>query len=537
MKLKIILFFLCCLSYATFAQQDAWVYFNDKENVETSIQNPISILSQHAINRKNVHKTAIDARDVPVNESYITLLKEANGITVMAKSKWMNAVHVRGSASDITLLFDLEFVAAIDFADKNLTNLSRATVGNDKFQMEASLEDFDYGSAQNQVDMINVDALHIENYTGDGIIVAVIDAGFPNVNTMTSFSRLRNNNGLLGGYDFVNRTSDVYQYNGSSHGTKVLSTMAGYIENEYVGTAPDASYYLFLTEVGPSENPVEESYWVEAAERADSLGVHIINSSLGYSDFDNARYNYAPSEMNGNTTFISRGANIASQKGILVVNSAGNSGNTPWGIVTAPADAAGVLTVGAVNGSGFYAPFSSRGNAFQPTQKPDVVAQGSGSVVIDETDAIVYNNGTSFSAPILAGGVACLWQALPNASAEQIKQFVRFSASQYTAPDYFLGYGIPNFQLALSRGLSIRDADFKEFKVFPNPVSNQLNIEIPPSKEENILRVYDVLGKVILEQVYSNTHHKLDVSTLTSGIYVLTIISKSTSFNFKFIKS
>lgn len=537
MKLKFSLFFIYCFTHTLSAQQDAWVYFTDKENVEVSIQNPISILSQKSIDRKNAHNIAIDARDVPVNESYIALLNNANGITVMAKSKWMNAVHVRGELSDITALFDFNFISVIEFADKDLLDLSRGTIQDNKFQIEASLEDFNYGSAKNQVDMINVDALHIENYTGEGIVIAVIDAGFPNVNTMTSFSRLRNNNRLLGGYDFVNRTSDIYEYTGDSHGTKVLSTMAGYIENEYVGTAPDASYYLFRTEDGPVENPVEESYWVEAAELADSLGVHIINSSLGYSTFDNVNYNYLPADMDGKTTFISRGANIASQKGILVINSAGNSGNTSWGIVTAPADASGVLTVGAVKGDGLYATFSSRGSASQPTQKPDVVAQGSGSMVIDITDLIVTNNGTSFSSPILAGAVACLWQALPNANAEEIKRFVRLSASQYTSPDYFLGYGIPDFQLALSHGLSVADANVEEFKVYPNPVSNELHIQLLTSNEEKTLCVYDVLGKKIIQKNYTNAHPKLDVSQLTPGVYVLSIISKKGAFMFKFIKS
>lgn len=537
MKLKIFLFFLICTIPVVFAQQDAWVYFSNKENVEASIQNPISILSQQAIARKNAHNIAIDSKDVPVNESYIALLKITNGITVMAKSKWMNAVHVRGEVSDIAALFDLAFVASIDFADKDLADLSRATVQNDKFAIEAELEDFNYGGAQNQVDMINVDALHIENYTGEGIIIAVFDGGFPNVNTMTAFSRLRTNNRLLGGYDFVNRTSAIFDYTASSHGTKVLSTMAGYVENEFVGTAPDASYYLFRTEDAPIENPVEESNWVEAAERADSLGVHIINSSLGYNTFDNPKYNYVPSDMNGTTTFISRGANIASQKGILVVNSAGNSGNNSWGIVTAPADAAGVFSVGAVNANGLYAAFSSRGNAFQPSQKPDVVAQGSGSFVISETGAIVSNNGTSFSAPILAGGLACLWQALPNANADEIKQFVRQSASQYLSPDYFLGYGIPNFQLALSTGLSISEIDTQEFKVFPNPVSNTLYFRMPESSEERTLKVYDAVGKIILQQPYSKIHSSLDVSHLASGLYTLSIISKGSILNFKFIKS
>ncbi len=535
--MKNFLYFLCCISNAIFAQQDAWVYFADKENVEVSIQNPITILSQQAIVRKSGHNIRIDSRDVPVNPSYISLLKAADGVRVMAKSKWMNAVHVRGEASDIRALFDLEFVSAIDFADKTLDDLSRSTIQNDKFAIEASLVDFDYGRAQNQVDMINVDALHIENYTGKGISIAVLDSGFPNVNTMASFSRLRTNNGLLGGYDFVNRTPAIYDNTVNSHGTRVLSTMAGYIENDYVGTAPDASYYLFRTEDAASENPVEESYWVEAAERADSLGVHIINSSLGYNTFDNSNYNYTPSDMDGNTTFISRGATIASQKGIIVVNSAGNSGADSWGIVTAPADASGVFTVGAVNGDGLYAPFSSRGSALQPTQKPDVVAQGLGSLVIDEMDAIVNNNGTSFSAPILAGAIACLWQAIPKANSEQIKQFVRLSSSQYRSPDYFLGYGIPDFKLALSFGSSMMEGDKRIFKIYPNPVSNKLYIQTPSGTAVRTVTVYDAIGKKIIEKIYSNTSFNLDVSNFASGFYTLTISSETTSFNFKFIKS
>ena len=537
MKLKVSLFFFCCFSCVVFAQQDAWVYFTSKENVEGSIRNPNTILSQQAIDRKIAQKIRIDARDVPVSETSISLLKAVGGITVMAKSKWMNAVHVRGEISDIKKLLDFDFVASITFADKEIPDLARSTIRNDKFVVERSLEDFNYGSALNQVRMINVDKLHMENYTGNGIVIAVIDAGFPNVNTLSSFSRMRNNNRLLGGYDFVNRTSAFDDYTGDSHGTKVLSVMAGYIENEYVGTAPDASYYLFRTENSAFENPVEESYWVEAAERADSLGVHIINSSLGYSDFDNPKYNYVPSDMDGKTTFITRGANIAAQKGILVVNSAGNSGNEPWSIVTAPADALGVLTVGAVNSAGFYASFSSRGSALNPSQKPDVVAQGLGAVVINELDIRGNANGTSFSAPILAGAVASLWEALPTANAEDIKQFIRLSATQYTTPDYLLGYGIPNFQLALSIGRSMINVDLEKSKVYPNPVSSRLHFQLPDSIEDGTLCVYDVLGKKILEQAYSDAFPQLDVSHLAKGIYVVTIISKSKAFNFKFIKS
>lgn len=525
--------------YLSFAQEHAWVYLTDKENVATSIANPISILTQNAINRKAAHNIPIDERDVPVNENYITQLKGQTGITVMAKSKWFNAVYVIGLETDnIHDLEGLGFVESIDFADKNLNVDSRVSMNANKFEIEETLVNFSYGSAQNQVEMIGVDHLHVSDYTGEGIVVAVLDAGFPNVNTMGAFQRLRDNGDLLGGYDFVGRNDDVFEFTGNEHGTRVLSDMAGFVEDEFVGTAPDASYYLFRTEDSAGEMPVEESYWVEAAERADSLGVHIINSSLGYRFYDNENYSYAPSDMNGNTTFITKGANIANEKGILVVNSAGNSGNSAtWPIVGAPADASGVFSIGAVDFEGNYASFSSQGNASQPTQKPDVVTQGLASAVVSSANEIVNSNGTSFSSPIMSGGIASLWQALPDASHEEIKQYVRMSASQFNTPDFFLGFGIPNLELALDIGLSLSEEEFVRFNVFPNPVNDVLNIQIPTNTEPTNLKIYNVLGKLVLEIDISESETKLDVSSMASGVYLMSFESNTGSKTFKLIKS
>lgn len=526
--------------YLSFAQEEhAWVYLTDKENVAASIANPISILSQDAINRKEAQSIPIDERDVPVNENYITQLKGQIGITVMSKSKWFNAVYVIGlEKQNIDDLLDLDFVESIDFADKSLNSESRVAFSSNKFEVEESLVNFEYGSAQNQVEMIGVDHLHISDYTGEGIVVAVIDAGFPNVDTMGAFQRLRDNGDLLGGFDFVDRTDNVYASSISQHGTNVLSDMAGFIQDEFVGTAPDASYYLFRTEDSSSEMPVEESYWVEAAERADSLGVHIINSSLGYRVYDNANYSYTPSDMNGSTAFITKGANIANEKGILVVNSAGNSGgDDSWVTVGAPADASGVFSIGAVDFEGNYASFSSQGTSDQPTQKPDVVAQGSGSFVVNSSNDIINNNGTSFSSPILAGGMASLKQALPDATNEELKQFVRMSASQFNSPDYFLGFGIPNFELALEIGLSIAEEEFVRFKVFPNPVITNLNIQIPTTTEPTNLKIFNVLGKLVLEKNLTKSQTKLDLSSIASGIYIMSFESNKGSKTFKLIKS
>ncbi|WP_353779386.1 S8 family serine peptidase [Winogradskyella sp. 3972H.M.0a.05] len=537
MKKKLLLLTFSLLGILGYSQQDAWVFLTDKENVSASIANPISILTQKAIDRKLDKGVAIDERDVPVNESYITQLKNQSGISVMAKSKWFNAVHVRGTEADINALLNLSFVDSIDFADNSLDSSSRVSQPSNKFEIEDTQVSFTYGNSQNQVEMISADELHLQDYTGEGITVAVMDSGFPNVNTMGGFQRLRDNNDLLGGYDFVDRTADVYAFGGSDHGTKVLSDMAGFVQDEFVGTAPDASYYLFRTEDVLSETPVEESYWVEAAERADSLGVDMINTSLGYRVFDNSAYDYTPANMDGQTAFITRGASIAAEKGILVVVSAGNSGATAWQTVGAPADSPDVLSIGAVDADENYASFSSQGSSAQPTQKPDVVARGAATYVIGANNVIVQNNGTSFSAPVMAGGIACLMQALPEASTEQIKQFVRESASQFSSPDNLLGHGIPDLQLALDIGLSILEQERQDFELFPNPVDTVLNIRFPFGIEQAELRIYDVLGKQIFNQPITNTTNRIDTSEMASGVYLLNIKSPTISKTIKLIKS
>lgn len=533
---KILLICFMLLQFKAIAQQDAWVYFNAKENVQASIDNPLTILTQQAIDRKNAHGIAIDDRDVPVNEGYIAMIKAPEtGVTVYAKSKWFNAVYVRGSEVDITnLVANFSFVESVQFADNALNSSGRFEAVNDKFEIENTDVIFNYGNALNQVEMINVDALHAQDFTGDGIIIAVLDSGFNNVDTMGAFQRLRDNGDLLDGYDFVDRVNDVYAFTANDHGTKVLSNMAGFVQDQYVGTAPDASYYLFRTEDIFTETPVEEAYWVEAAERSDSLGVHIINSSLGYKTYQNSNYSYSDADLDGQTAFITRGANIANEKGIIVVTSAGNSGVNGVG---APADAAGVMSIGAVDADGNYVSFSSQGSAIQPSQKPDVVARGGASFVINSNNVIVNNNGTSFSSPTMAGGIASLWQALPDFDHEEIKDFVRMSSSQYTTPDFLLGYGIPNLQIALDIGLSLQEEEFFEFKVFPNPVSNVLHIQIPTFNEFTNLKIYDILGKTVLNQNLIESSNTLDVSFMAPGMYILKFESGEATKTYKLIKS
>lgn len=543
---KLIIF--CFLSFQCFlfSQQDAWVYLADKQDVANRIANPTLILSQEAIDRKAKHGIAIDARDVPVNESYISALKNATGITVMAKSKWFNAVYVRGTETDINNLqtnpTTSSFVNRIDFADKSLNN--KKTVKEkavfkikDKFEAEKTFANFTYGDTQNQVEMINSDDLHVAGYTGDGVTIAVMDAGFINVNNMGAFQRLKDAGNLKGGYDFVNRNPDVYANTSSAHGTLVLSTMAGYILNDYVGTAPDASYYLFITEDSTDENPVEESYWVEAVERADSLGVDLINTSLGYKDYPTyPNYSYTAAEMDGNTAFITKGANIAFEKGLVLVTSAGNEGNNAYPGVGAPADSQYTLSIGAVNATGSRASFSSVGSVFQPTQKPDVMAQGQSAAVIFPDNSLRANNGTSFSSPILAGGIACLMQALPNKTNAEIMQLVRESGSQFNNPDYQLGYGIPDLMSVLN---ALSENDFendKDISIYPNPVNDFINVKTSSNENKLSITFFGVLGKRVLQRSINNTYNQIDVSSLSKGMYIIHAKSENKSKSFKLIK-
>lgn len=522
---NIVCFVFLLFQLNSLAQEDAWVYLLDKENVQTSIANPISILTQKAIDRKAAHNIPIDERDVPVNENYISQLKTQTGITVLAKSKWFNAVHVRGLETDINALENLAFVDEIIFADDSLnarTENTNTSSPASSFKTENAQVIFDYGNALNQIQMFNGDQLHISDYTGTGMTVAVIDSGFPGVDVIAGFQRVRDSSHILGTYDFVNRDIDVYNNTSSNHGTLVLSDMVGYVENDFVGTAPDAEYYLFITEHAPNENPVEESYWVEAVERADSLGVDVVNTSLGYKDYDNTNYSHTDADLDGLTTYISKGANIAFEKGMLMVTSAGNSGANG---VSAPGDAPGSFTIAAVDSNENYASFSSQGSAIQLTQKPDVAAQGQGSYVISQSGAISTANGTSFSSPIMAGGIVCLWQALPDFTNAEIMQLVRETASQYNNPDYFLGYGIPDLSLALAQGLSVQDfpETTTDLIVYPNPVKNNLFIKLPTAYETGQITLYDVIGKKVLESAISQTNNKVNVSSFSKGVYLLKV--------------
>ena len=536
------LFLLVSFLVATMAmaQQDALVFFADKENVATLLADPIQILTQESLDRKALHNIAIDERDVPVNEAYITTIKGQAGISVHAKSKWLNAVYVRGSESEINNLTNLSFVTGVEFADKSLNRTPFLKNTHDKFELEntESRIIYNYGAAANQTEMIGADFLHEEDFTGAGMIIAVLDSGFPNVFTNGAFADVVSEDRLLDTYDFAERQVNV---DGTgSHGTRTFSDIGAFLEGsqEFVGTAPDASFYLFRTEFGPTENPVEEAWWVEALERSDSLGVDVVNTSLGYQDYDNPNYDHSYEDLDGETTIAARGGNIAFEKGMLLVTSAGNDGGG-FTFVATPGDSKGILTVGAVDADGNYASFSSIGPTVDGRIKPDVMAQGLDAAVVNQDGDVTFNNGTSFSSPIIAGAVASLWQSRPEVRNDRLMDIIRESAHLFDNPTDEMGYGIPNFQdayLALQT-LNIEEQMLKEnFAVYPNPVVDVINISFPQEIDVATITIYDVLGKKILQQEITALKNRVDVTRLPQGMYIANIQGEGTANNFKILK-
>lgn len=529
---KLLLFTLLVFNFG-FSQEDAWVYFNDKPDAAYYLANPLQMLSQRALDRRTAQGIALDNTDVPIAQTYIDQVTASTGITVMAKSKWLNALHVRGTQANIQLLSGLLFVSHIQFANASLNSrhsntIQKTTVIQPVNKQLEVLTDFNYGGSSNQIQMLNGHLLHQQNYTGQGKIVAIMDGGFPGVNTASPFQRLRDNNLILGGYNFPDRNTSIYTRN--SHGTSVLSCMAGYVDNQLVGTAPDAQYYLFITEDTYSENPVEESYWVEAAEMADSLGVDVINTSLGYFEYDNPDYRFSYSDMNGIKTFAARGADKAFSKGMICVTSAGNSGNSANPHIATPADAITTLTVGAVDASENYVSFSSIGPSFDGRVKPDVCAKGLSATVSNTSGGITTASGTSFSSPIMAGMVATFWSAVPNMTNAQIVQFVKESADIYASPTIYKGYGVPDFQLALTNALSASNFENDIVLLYPNPVQDKVTIVFSDTNFSGNLILFNNIGQQVGSFEISETNASVNLENLASGLYFyqLKIANKTT---------
>lgn len=514
---KIFTFSILIISYFAAAQDFVLIKFADKPSSATYFANPTSMLSQKALDRRAKYNIELNMQDVPVEQTYVTQVENL-GIEPVVVSKWFNGVFAELTEAQITQVQNLSFVQEVETFVKNdgLLRNGNQQIQN-KFQVENEITDFVYGNTEEQITQLSLEYLHELGFTGQGITIAVLDGGFPGVDVANGFNYLRDNGKIKGGYNFVD--DEEFFYTRGSHGTVVLSTIGGYIENQYVGTAIDSDFYLFITEKTEEEIPQEEAWWIEAAERADSIGVDVINTSLGYSEFDDSRYDYTYEDMDGETAFITRGAQIAAEKGIMVVNSAGNSGNDQWHFITSPADGVDVFTIGAVDGNGNPAGFSSYGPTADGRIKPDVSAHGSWTFVIEPDGNIGNSSGTSFSSPIMSGAMACFIQAFPEVHPNILRQKVRESASRFNNPTGQLGYGIPDFELAYNNLLSVDEADAANaISVYPNPTDGLLNVQ--SEKGIKSLQLISIEGKVIQNNLSTK---QINLNGLPSGIYFLKI--------------
>lgn len=516
-----------------------WVQFTDKNNNPYSISNPSQFLSTKAIERRTKQNISIVENDLPVNPSYLDSII-STGAIVLNKSKWLNGVTVQVmDTAELIKINSFSFVQQIKTVarkkisrDKDLEISSIHPVNHGEFKTTDN-----YGYASNQVKMLNTHVLHYLGFKGEGMTIAVLDNGFNKVNTMVAFDSLRANGQILGTWNFINSTANVYDE--GDHGSWVLSTMAGNLPGQLIGTAPKANYWLLHSEDNSSEQSIEEDNWVTAAEFADSVGADVINSSLGYSEFNDSMMNYTYTDMDGNTTRVTQGADIAVSKGILVCNSAGNEGSSPWKFIIAPADGDSVLAVGAVDAERKYVGFSSNGPSSDGRIKPNVCAQGLSAAVANLDNTIILINGTSFSSPITAGSSTCLWQAFNNKSNMEILNAIQQSASQFDNPDSLMGFGIPNFYKAYLNLSEIGNRYVKDKVIITqNPFHDIFTIIYNSDNPTEItVDIYDVLNRQVAS---TNTmvyyQQNFDFSFLSNGFYFFKITTSEKITAVKVIK-
>lgn len=434
---------IALLATGASAQQDTLKYrisLKDKAATEYSLKKPEKYLSAKAIERRRKQNLPIDSTDLPVCRKYIDEIRK-QGVKIVVTGKWDNFVTV--SCNDTTLI---DRIAALPFVlstekvwiSPGAGKPSMATERDSVLNQPTIHPDSIYGRAITQIQMSNGDKLHEAGFKGQGMTIAVIDAGFHNVDKITAMQNIC----ILGTKDFVNQQADIFAE--SSHGMSVLSCIGMNRPDIMTGTAPEASFWLLRSEDEYSEHLVEQDYWSAAVEFADSVGVDVINTSLGYYSFDDKSKNYKYRDLDGRHALMSRQASHIADKGMILVCSAGNSGAGSWKKITPPGDADNVLTVGAIDKRAVLATFSSVGNTADHRVKPDVVAVGVGSDVIRTDGNQGRANGTSFSSPIMCGMVTCLWQACPTLTAKEVIELVRRSGDRAGFPDNIYGYGVPD---------------------------------------------------------------------------------------------
>ena len=462
MKKLLLITITTVLVAAAFGQSPAkyWVAFTDKKGTPYSIDKPEAFLSPRALELRKAHGIAIDERDLPVNPDYVRqVLALDTAARCFTTSKWLNGMTVYALRDDMKEAVErLPFVDSVERTDVPKEPLPPAgpayvfpgSGGKPMLSYQSDIQknnDFDYGKAAKQVRVNNVQWLHRMGFRGEGMQMMVLDGGFENIDTISCFKALRDDHRLLGARNFVEPEKDPMRKH--SHGTMVLSCIASYLPGLLVGTAPMVQVHVAQTEESGSEDRVEEDNWVAGLEYADSLGCQVLNSSLGYTVFDDSVNQRTYADLTGEVSRASRAATIAASKGLLICNSAGNEGAGKWKYIGTPADAKDILTVGAVNDKRKRAYFSSFGPTADGRIKPDACAVGRHTYVSTPVGIITIADGTSFSSPMLSGMVTCLWQAFPEKSNYEIMEAIRRAGDRNVIlngeileePDSADGYG------------------------------------------------------------------------------------------------
>jgi serine protease AprX len=538
---KCILFIVTVIAVQTHlcAQGFFRVSFTDKNNSPWSLSSPEEFLSERAILRREKQGIVVDSLDLPVNPGYISQILEL-GATFIHASKWLNSITVKTEAENFPeKAGQLPFVRNVLLTKRTTATKSAITK---LFDPRAPIE-FDtvgYGSSAHQIAQLSGQFLHNQNFKGQGMHIAVLDAGFSNVDLYPVFDSLWVNGQILGIRNFAGIENPATEEH--YHGMSVLSVMGGNIRNQLIGTAPKACYWLIRTEDAGSEYLIEEDNWAVGAEFADSAGVDIINSSLGYSTFDDPAMNHTYNDMNGRTTFVTRAANVAASRGILVFASAGNEGRegNSWKYIVAPSDGDSVIGVGAVNKDGVPAPFTSSGPASDGDVKPNVSAVGWNTIIQKNTGTIGTGNGTSYASPVVAGTAACLWQANPHANAFQIRNAIERSAHLYANPDSLLGYGIPDMKIAdkiLKTSILEQWANNEVWMVYPNPARDYIVIQKNRNASSGKVTIafFSTDGKLLRKEIHPDASKIIlhNLRLLPPGLWILQITSEHEAAAFK----
>jgi hypothetical protein len=531
------------------------VKFKDKTGTPFSINNPAQFLSQRSIDRRAKQNIPIDETDLPIVPRYIDSVRLSGTVSILNQSKWLNQVCIETTdAAALVKINSFSFV----INTQPVKRISHQPItARKKFIREtkeitsplspAGINDFNYGNSFGQIHIHEGEYLHNKGFRGEGMLMAIIDAGFDHYQSLPAFDSVRLNHQIVETYDFVSNKKSVNEED--AHGMQCFSIIAGNIPGQLVGSGPKARFLLYRSEDVPSESPVEEQYWVAAAERSDSAGADVITTSLGYSTFDNPLFNYTYADMNGHTTLIAKVASAAAKKGMILLVAAGNDGDKSWHFISTPADVDSILSVGAVDVSGNVANFSSYGPSADGRIKPTVASVGVATTISSANGAIVSGNGTSFATPNLAGLVTCLWQAFPEFTSGEIIEAVKKSSSIYNTPNDRIGYGIPNFRIAfenLSQQRTLKNINTilgnKTIKIYPNPFRDKFTVLIKPENTSmGTFRLYDAAGKLCMSRqipLQSGQGQFINfenLQPLQRGIYVLRFSDGKSVQNFKVV--